>query len=124
MKFIFYIFRGMLSLNCQKLIELVLSDRLYMDTFGILECTGPLFHICDLDDPDINISMAKYKYRTFLRERVSFINTVNVQSPEVLDSIHLNFRLIFLRDTAAARWIDEATYELLMNVVCAFSPPE
>ncbi len=69
-----------------------------------------------LDDPDINISLAKYKYRAFLKERVAFINTANIQSPEVLESIHLNFRLIFLRDTAAARWIEEGTYELLMNV--------
>lgn len=74
------------------------------------------FYCIYLDDPDINISLAKYKYRTFLRERVSFINTANIQSPEILEAIHLNFRLIFMRDTASARWIEEGTYELLMNV--------
>ena len=77
---------------------------------------GFLLSFIIIDDPDINISKAKYRYRTFLKERVVFVNTANIQDQEVLDKIHLNSRLIFLRDTAAARWIDEPTYELLMNV--------
>ena len=62
--------------------------------------------------------MSKYKYRSFLRDRVSFVNTTCIKNPEILNTIHLNFRLIYLRDTATARWIDEGTYELLMNVSC------
>mgnify|MGYP002714594381 CR=1 FL=1 len=76
-----------------------------------------------VDDPDINIYLVKHKYRTFLRERVVFINTTEIGDPEILYKIHLNFRLIFLRDTASAHWIDESTYELLMTVrFVPFSP--
>lgn len=67
-------------------------------------------------DPDINISMIKHRFRNFLKERAAFVNTTKIEDPDVIQKIHLNFRLIFLRDTAAARWIDEDTYDLLMNV--------
>jgi len=113
--FLFYIFKGIIGLNNQRIIEYLLSDPVHIDTFGILECIHSSMHPF-LDDPDINISLSKYRYRAFLRERVAFVNTVNIQSPEILEKIRINFRLIFLRDTAAARWIEEATYELLMNV--------
>ena len=110
---LFYIMKGIIGLNCQRIIEYLLSDPVYLDTFGVLEY-----------DPDINISKSKYRYRTFLQERVSFVNTANIQDPDVLEKIHLNFRLIFMRDTAAARWIDESSYELLMTVrFLCLSPP-
>jgi len=70
-----------------------------------------------IDDPDINIYLVKHKYRTFLKERVVFINTTKIEDKEVLGKIHLNFRLTFLRDTASARWIEETTYQLLMAVI-------
>jgi hypothetical protein len=47
---------------------------------------------------------------------VEFINTTNIEDKEILDKIHLNFRFIFLRDTAAARWIEEATHDTLIIV--------
>jgi len=109
---LFYIMKGVIGLNCQAIIEYLLSDTLYLSTFGILECT----FIFTLDDPDINISMIKYRFRNFLKERAAFVNTTKIEDPSIIQKIHLNFRLIFLRDTAAARWIDEDTYEILMNV--------
>jgi len=36
---LFYIMKGIIGLNSQKIIEYLLSDGLYLDTFGILECT-------------------------------------------------------------------------------------
>ncbi len=38
LKLLFYVFKGIIGLNCQKLLELLLSDQVYLDTFGILEC--------------------------------------------------------------------------------------
>lgn len=35
---LFYIFKGIIGLNSQKVIEYLLSDSSYLDTFGILEC--------------------------------------------------------------------------------------
>jgi hypothetical protein len=105
--------KGIISLNSQPIIEYLLSDTLYLSTFGILECTFPF----TLDDPDINISMIKHRFRSFLKERAAFVNTTKIEDPIIIQKIHLNFRLIFLRDTAAARWIDEETYEVLMSVL-------
>lgn len=59
--------------------------------------------------------MIKHRFRNFLKERAIFVNTTQITDAEVIQRIHLNFRLIFLRDTAAARWIDEDTYDLLMK---------
>lgn len=70
-----------------------------------------------IDDPDINISLTKYRFRTFFQDRVSFINSIGITDPEIINKIHLNYRLIFLKDTATARWISESTYELLMSVI-------
>lgn len=109
---LFYIMKGIIGLNSQDIIEYLLSDEVYLDTFGVLECTFGL----TVDDPDINIYLVKHKYRSFLRERVAFVNTTAINDPEILCKIHLNFRLIFLRDTASARWIEETTHELLMSV--------
>jgi hypothetical protein len=35
---LFYIMKGIIGLNSQKIIEYLLSDELYLDTFGVLEC--------------------------------------------------------------------------------------
>ena len=75
-----------------------------------------VFLIYILDDPDINISMSKYKYRSFLNNHVSFLKIAKIKEQRILDKIHMNFRIIFLKDTASARWIEESTYELLMHV--------
>jgi len=34
----FYILKGVIGLNCQKIIEFLLSEPIYIETFGILEC--------------------------------------------------------------------------------------
>ena len=64
--------------------------------------------------------MTKYRFRSFLQKRVSFVNTTGITDTDIIQKIHLNFRIIFLRDTVSARWIDEGTYELLMNVNAMF----
>ena len=112
--YLFHIYKAIIGLNNTQIIECLLSDNSYLNTFGILECTYPLNK--QIDDPDINISKAKYKYRRFLKDRVMFVNTANIQDSDILSRIHLNFHLIFLKDTATARWIEEGTYEMLMGV--------
>jgi hypothetical protein len=54
--------------------------------------------------------------REFLKKRCTFKNLVSIEDSEILSKIHLNYRLIYLKDTAAARWIEENTLGVLANV--------
>jgi Component of IIS longevity pathway SMK-1 len=49
---LFFIYKSMLSLGDTKLIETMLSQEYYLDTFGALECNYYKYHIY-LDDPEI-----------------------------------------------------------------------
>jgi hypothetical protein len=40
MALFYYIYKGIIGLNSQELIEYLLSDNMFMDTFGILECNN------------------------------------------------------------------------------------
>jgi hypothetical protein len=51
-----------------------------------------------------------------LRERAVFHNVLDIKNPEILSRVHLNYRLQFLKDTAAARWIEEQTAALVNEV--------
>ncbi len=59
--------------------------------------------------------MAKHKYRKALEE-ARFWNPIGIEDSEVLHRIRVNYRLMLLRDTAAPRWIEEATLAVLTNV--------
>jgi hypothetical protein len=51
-----------------------------------------------------------------LKRKARFVNTTNIADEGIVHKIHVNFRLMFLKDTAAARWIEEGTILMLMNV--------
>jgi hypothetical protein len=92
----------------------MLNDSNYLDTFGILECKFLIISL--VDDPDINILKTKYKYRAFIKDNSRFINTLKIEDEDIIGKIHMNYRVIFLKDTAAARWIEETTFGILKNV--------
>ena len=69
-----------------------------------------------LDDWDNTFSENTYKYRAFLGQQAKFNNTVEIKDQEILRRIHLNYRLLFLKDSVAAQWIDEGTLNTLINV--------
>jgi protein phosphatase-4 regulatory subunit 3 len=56
------------------------------------------------------------KYKTFLKEEAVFHNLLSIEDREVLAKIHFNYRLLFLKDTAAAHWLEEGTTALLDDV--------
>lgn len=76
--------------------------------------------ICTIDDPEINISNPDYKYRAFLTLKAKFINTLKIKDNDVLHKIHLNYRLLFLRDTVCAQWLEDSTQLLINNVLLLF----
>ncbi len=60
----------------------------------------------------------KAKYRTFLTTQARFANPMLIEDKRVLQCIELTYRLIFMKDIAAARWIDETTLALINSVGC------
>ncbi len=49
------------------------------------------------------------KHRSFFRDSLKFKNILNLEDPSLLNKIHLNYRLAYLRDTAIGRFIEEMT---------------
>ena len=69
-----------------------------------------------VDDPENNIVQEQDTYRNFLRSQARFSNPMLIESQSVLHRIEFSYRLAFMKDTAAARWIDENTLNLISSV--------
>ena len=85
------------------LIESLLSDQYYLDTFGALEY-----------NPDIKITES---YRDFLKNQLKFNKLNKISNPEILEKIHLNYRLAYLKDTALATGLDETTIQHITSQI-------
>lgn len=48
------------------------------------------------------------KHRDFLKNQVKFKQVVTITDESILEAIHLNYRLSYLKDTAIARFIDDS----------------
>lgn len=102
---IFTIFKNMFYIADQNLIELLVSNELYIITFGALECKDLNIYTL-LDDFE---SQKMIKHRQFFREHAKFHNILNLTDTNMINRIHINHRLAYLRDTAIGRFIDDQT---------------
>lgn len=96
---VFMIFKGLLLLG-REIIEALVSDELYMITFAALEY-----------EPE-----SKPKHRKYFKEFAKFKNVLNLDNKELINKIHINHRLVYLRDTAIGRFIEEITY-ININII-------
>jgi len=95
---IFTIFKYLITISEQSMLELLVSDDIYLITFGALE------HDYD------SISSQKFiRHRIFLQEKTRFRNTFEIDDDKILEKIHINYRLIYLRDIAIGRFIEDTT---------------
>lgn len=62
-----------------------------------------------IEDP----KLSTLRHREFLQNQVKFKEVVKIDNEEILESIHLVYRLTYLKDTAMARFIDD---NVLANV--------
>jgi hypothetical protein len=60
----------------------------------------------DIDDPEIKGKM-KITHREYFKEHASFKQVANIKDERILQMIHWNFKLIYLRDSAIANTFDE-----------------
>lgn len=61
----------------------------------------------------LSSNLQNLKHREFLQNQVKFKEVVKIQDEAVLESIHITYRLTYLKDTAMARFIDD---QVLANV--------
>lgn len=60
-------------------------------------------------------------FREFLSSKVKFKQAVEISDPQVSYSIHLSYKLQYLKDTAMARFIDENTSHTIMQLVSSLN---
>ena len=96
---IFLIFKNLILLADRELMEILLNDDHYLITFGAFEF--------DFETQKV------IPHRKYFKEIVKFNNILNIKDKEILDKIHMNHRLSYLRDTAIGRFIEENTLKVI-----------
>ena len=60
-------------------------------------------------------------HRDFLIDKVRFKTIVKINSEQILDSIHLVYRLNYLKDTAIARFVDDSVLSNINSLIYGHS---
>ena len=58
----------------------------------------------------------KITHREYFNEHASFKQVANIKDEKILNIIHWNFRLIYLRDSAIANTLDERVLQFISAV--------
>jgi len=102
--------KRIIELNSPEIMEYLLKDGQYLETFGILECILNII----IDDP--GVYLPNNAYRDFFIQEVNFMNAVDITDARILEKIRLNFRYEFFKSSVIAHWIDEITNANIMSV--------
>jgi hypothetical protein len=112
----------------------MLSNDFYLTIFGCLECKNIRCNKFCIVDPELSnpnqtpsgsessqhngrfeeskkedgSSNSKLNHRDFLLNKVKFKKIVKIDSEEITNTIHLVYRLHYLKDTAIARFIEDS----------------
>jgi hypothetical protein len=103
LRLIFKIFKNLILTGDADVIKQLLSDKLYLTTFGAFEY--------DFE------SQKTWQHRQYFKEVVKFKNILDINNTNILGMIHLKHRLEYLRDTAMGRYIDENTSLVITNII-------
>jgi len=57
------------------------------------------------------------KHRQFFKDQVTFKNLLHITNKEIIEKIHMNHRLTYLRDTATGRFIEEVTIRSINSIL-------
>jgi len=100
---LFRIFKGMVMLNDNCLLELLLSEEYILSVIGVLEY-----------DPELSTRTA---HRDYLTKVVVFKEVVKIEDKTVMSNIHQNFRVLYLKDVILAKYLDDHTFSTLSTLV-------
>jgi len=56
------------------------------------------------------------RHREFLTQKVKFKKVIDIDDEAIVERIHMNYRLIYLKDTAMARFIEDTAVSTLNRV--------
>ena len=97
-----------------------MSDEYYLFVFGVLECLKSyyltylsIFHI--LDDPEVYKRM-EITHREYFQKIVKFHEVAKIKNDQILNIIHINYRLTYLKDNALGFFLDERSMALITLV--------
>lgn len=105
--FLFHITKGVFLLSSQKLTERYLRRDMYEDVLGMLEF-------------DETVPREKrIPHRQVLKNEVQFNSVLPFEEEETVERIHLNYRLIYLKDIVLPRNLDDAAFASLVGMIHA-----
>eukprot|EP01028_Stygiella_incarcerata_P010308 TRINITY_DN525_c1_g1_i1.p1 TRINITY_DN525_c1_g1~~TRINITY_DN525_c1_g1_i1.p1 ORF type:complete len:692 (+),score=170.96 TRINITY_DN525_c1_g1_i1:215-2290(+) len=96
-------FRAMVMLNSVDLLQVLVSDKYYLQVFGAMEN--------DRDLPE------KPMYREYLTRGCIFKKVVDIKDKFLLELIHEVFRVSYLKDVVMARHLDDETFSSLYQFI-------
>lgn len=67
------------------------------------------------DDPEIH-NKTKISHRQHFKQHAVFLEVAEIKDKEIIRWIHVNYRLLYLRDCALAHYLDEKTLNLITIV--------
>eukprot|EP00357_Protocruzia_adherens_P012412 CAMPEP_0115017410 /NCGR_PEP_ID=MMETSP0216-20121206/28106_1 /TAXON_ID=223996 /ORGANISM="Protocruzia adherens, Strain Boccale" /LENGTH=444 /DNA_ID=CAMNT_0002388233 /DNA_START=625 /DNA_END=1956 /DNA_ORIENTATION=- len=98
--------KSMVNLGDLSLIEILCSDENYLPFFGCLEYDEEKKY------------RESHNHRNFLSEEVKFRTCVEIEDQEIVNKIHVNYRLSYLKDTALAYYLD---YQISGSIMYAIN---
>ena len=102
--YIYNIFKNLILIGENELLEILFNDDCYLITFGAFEY-------------DNMQSNKKVPHRKYFKEIVKFKNPLNIQDEDLLKKINQNLRLAYFRDTAFSRLIDDNTNRTINTII-------
>jgi hypothetical protein len=127
---LFQVYKGLIQLNIEQMLEVLVSDRFYVATFGALEWDPEA--MAQGDERVSNFSSTLH-YRDFLTKGVQFKKIIDLKQADspvssaeqecfphnysLEERIHMNYRLTFLKDTVMARYIDEICLKTINQLI-------
>lgn len=100
---LFRVFKGMVMLNDNGLLEILLSEDYILTVIGVLEY-----------DPELN---SRTPHREYLTKTVVFKEVVPIRDKAVITHTHQNFRVKYLKDVVLAKYLDDHTFSTLSTLI-------
>ncbi|PFH31071.1 hypothetical protein BESB_032680 [Besnoitia besnoiti] len=87
-------------------LEVLLSDEFWPDVLKSLEYDQDLLH-----------QGMEMRHSEFFGQRAQFHNVIQLEDPVFTSHVHLHYRLMYLKDVAITRYLDEAAINRLQSVL-------
>eukprot|EP01126_Amoeba_proteus_P016548 TRINITY_DN1767_c0_g3_i25.p1 TRINITY_DN1767_c0_g3~~TRINITY_DN1767_c0_g3_i25.p1 ORF type:complete len:813 (-),score=200.84 TRINITY_DN1767_c0_g3_i25:142-2580(-) len=102
---LFYIFKGLFMLNSKSLIETLLSSEYVFQVMEVLEY-----------DPGVS-DRGQIKHSEFLMKKAIFKEVIPLEQPHLIEKIHENYRLQYLKDVVLAHCLDDSTFSVITTML-------